>query len=284
VSKILRVLGVTAVTVLLCLAVVGCAPPSPPVTLTVSISSPADGATVSVSPTPVTGTVSIASATVTVNNVAATVTEAGHFSASVDLNGGVNTITVRAAAEGQEAVTKSITVTYIPISVEITQPTEGELLHTSPVTVTGKVSTDTGEIPSVLSVTVNGVDATVTADGTFLATIELSEGQNVIKAEASYPGGKAVTDSITVTYSLVTLEISEPTDGATVHNSPITVTGKVSPADVPVTVNEVSADVAADGTFHATITLTEGQNTIEARAGLIGGMPVTQTITVTYAP
>ena len=281
-SKIFKVLGIIAIVPLLCLVVVGCGPPPPPSTLSVSISSPADSATISTSPVTVTGTVSIPSATVTVNGITATVTAGGAFSAAVPLNGGVNTITVTATAEGQTSVTKSISVTYSGVAVQITSPAEGAVLHESPVTVSGTVSNPT----SATRVTVNGVDAQITlATGAFFAEVPLTAGENTITAKATaMPGGVAVTDSVTVTFSLMQLSITSPADGATVHTSPITVTGTVSPPDVMVSVNDVSATVTSDGTFHATVNLNQGSNTITATASLIGGMPVTETVTITYTP
>lgn len=280
VSKIFKVLGVMAIIPLLCLAVVGCGPTPPPTTLTVSISSPAADATIATSPVTVTGTVSNASATVTVNSVTATVATNGAFSAEVPLQGGVNTITVTATLAGQSPVTESISVTYSGISVHIDSPTEGDVLHTSPVTVSGTVSDPT----SATIVTVNGVTAQITlATGAFFAEVPLTSGENTITATATAtPGGVAVTDSVKVTYSLMQLTITSPANNAIVHTNTITVTGTVSPANVMVSVNDVSATVETDGTFHAEVTLTEGENTITATASLMGGEPVTQVITVTY--
>ena len=77
----------------------------------------------------------------------------------------------------------------------------------------------------------------------------------------------------------LSIEISSPQDGATVSDSPVTVTGTVSGYPrgevvvgeqtarvVPeVTVNGVIAAVNENGGFSTEVELTEGENTIEGR-------------------
>ena len=92
-----------------------------PVTTTVSITrvlaleitSPEDNAEVSESPILIRGAVSDPLATVTVNDREVEVTEKGIFSTTVSLDPGENTIVVGATVEGQETVTKTVTVRYI---------------------------------------------------------------------------------------------------------------------------------------------------------------------------
>ena len=89
--------------------------------LSLEIASPQDGAELTESPVTVDGTVSDPEATVTVNGEDVEVAEddchcgfRGSFSTDVELSEGENTITVTATLEGQEPVTKVITVTYVP--------------------------------------------------------------------------------------------------------------------------------------------------------------------------
>lgn len=95
----------------------------------------------------------------------------------------------------------------------------------------------------------------------------------------------------------LSIEISSPEDGATVSESPITVTGTVSGYPrgevavgeqtarlVPeVTVNGVKADVDTSGGFSAQVELAEGENTIEAVA-MLNNMETQDSIAVTYTP
>ena len=84
-------------------------PPIPPLTLT--ITSPMDGALLTSSPIAVMGNVSN-SANVTINGVQAIVNN-GTFSASIPLSGGQNTITAFAADSYSQTSTQSINVTFI---------------------------------------------------------------------------------------------------------------------------------------------------------------------------
>jgi len=82
--------------------------------LTMRVTSPWDKAEVSESPITISGVVSDPSAVVTVDDQEAEVAEDGTFSASAELETGENIIVVTATVEGQELVTKTLTVNYIP--------------------------------------------------------------------------------------------------------------------------------------------------------------------------
>jgi outer membrane murein-binding lipoprotein Lpp len=81
--------------------------------LSLEITSPEDGATVTESLVIVSGTVSDPKATVKVNDVEVEVGEDGTFSADVELAEGENIITVVTALD-EETLTKTVTVTYTP--------------------------------------------------------------------------------------------------------------------------------------------------------------------------
>ena len=81
--------------------------------LSLEITSPGDGATVTESPVMVSGTVSDPEATVRVNDVEVEVGEDGTFSADVELAEGENMITVVATLD-EGTLTKTVTVTYTP--------------------------------------------------------------------------------------------------------------------------------------------------------------------------
>ncbi len=106
--RIFKVLGVMAIIPLLCVAIVACVPTIP---LTLEVTSPTEGAELTVTPVTVGGSVSDVEAEVTINEVAVTVAEDGIFSGEVELTEGENTITV-VATLGEEIVTQTVTVTY----------------------------------------------------------------------------------------------------------------------------------------------------------------------------
>ncbi len=83
--------------------------------------------------------------------------------------------------------------------------------------------------------------------------------------------------------SALFLQVTAPADESTTKTASIQVTGKTSLAAI-VTVNEVLATVQADGTFTATLTLTEGPNIIDIIASSPSGDTQTVTLTIDYVP
>ncbi len=81
--------------------------------LTIKVTSPYDNEEVSESPLVVSGLVSDQAALITVNDQEVEVADDGTFSATTDLHSGENIIVVTAAVEGQEPITKALTVYYI---------------------------------------------------------------------------------------------------------------------------------------------------------------------------
>ena len=105
-----KLLGILLITALLTLSLVGCS--KPPLTLTVS--EPMDGATVTTSSLTVRGTVSDPKAVVTVNDKRVyPSSKTGNFSSitKVTLAEGENIITV-VATRGKEVITTTVTITY----------------------------------------------------------------------------------------------------------------------------------------------------------------------------
>jgi len=76
--------------------------------------------------------------------------------------------------------------------------------------------TVTGTVSEATAVKVNGVSATVDAQGSFSAAIVLSEGDNTITAEATDAVGNKGQVSVMVNLDTVApiINITSPTDGA----------------------------------------------------------------------
>ena len=77
------------------------------------------------------------------------------------------------------------------------------------------------------------------------------------------------------------LDITEPEDESIVNSSEVVVKGETT-ADAVVTVNEVVADVDADGKFSATVSLEEGPNLIEVYASDFEGREASEILSVIY--
>ncbi len=156
--------------------------------------------------------------------------------------------------------------------VTIQSPLDGALFDAGPITVTGSLDREA-------TVSVNGVEATVT-DLAFSVSVPLSEGSNAITATATNAGGEG-QDAINVILDTTppTISIGSPANLAVLNSTTLTVTGPVSGAD-SVTVNGVSAAINS-GSFSANITLVEGANSITATAVDAAGNSASDSIDVT---
>lgn len=137
----------------------------------------------------------------------------GSWSLLVGLKEGVNSFTVKAFDKVSNVAEATVSVTRDSEApaVRITQPADGARLKTQTVTVTGTVEQEAG-----ITVTVNGVAATV-ADGAFTAEgVALVEGQNTLIARVKDSLGNQGTHTRIVTRDTVApkLESADPASGA----------------------------------------------------------------------
>ncbi len=180
-------------------------PPPDSTNPTLSITSPAEGASLASTSVTVSGTASddvgvakVELSTDAANWVLATGTTS--WSGTVTLTEGPNTIFARATDTSGNAATVSIAVTVDPVSplVSITSPADGSNLASPSVTVFGTASDDVGVAKVELS-----TDGTtwVLATGTasWFSVLILAEGETTIIARATDTSGNAATVSITVT-------------------------------------------------------------------------------------
>jgi hypothetical protein len=114
---------------------------------------------------------------------------------------------------------------------------------------------------------------------------DLKEGNNDVYVRAETSDGKNSKKS--ATYSVLykpqkpKLEISEPTDRATVNDPEVTVKGKTD-KEIFIRVNGSPIVVNAQGDFDSTVRLKEGENAIIIQASDIAGNLETKTLTVIY--
>ncbi|MGC9060015.1 MAG: S8 family serine peptidase, partial [Thermoplasmata archaeon] len=169
------------------------------------------------------------------------------------------------------------TVDTIGPSLKVTNPENGIVIPTNIVNVTG--TTDPGA-----TVLVNGVPATVLADGKFFCEITLNEGANTILVSANDSAGNTNNIELNVIVDTIVpvLIISNPQNGAVLNTGEVLVTGKVTEANLDkLEVNGIMVDVAADGSFAMRLYLPEGTNTIAVKATDKAGHVTTETLTVT---
>ena len=195
-----------------------------------------------------------------------------------------------AAGNISSAKAASVTVT-LPPAGDTTKPTltlstlgNGALTNKITLNVSGN-ATDEGGLKSV---TVNGQEVVVNADGSFSTALNLIAGANTITVVATDNAGNQTTDSRSITYDATApvLTIAAPADNSTTTQSLLTVTGTISETStVSFTVNAGSPQSAAitGSTFSAAANLVAGINTINITATDLAGNSTTAKRTVTYS-
>jgi len=151
------------------------------------------------------------------------------------------------------------------LSLQIESPEDGAKLGTNLLKVSGTVSN------SGATVLINGRKAKVEKDGSFSAYIELSEGKNTVETVGILADKKA-TQAVTVTFDapLVLFYLDRPQLEQDVDytETPLKISGSVSNPGAKVTLDGTQVQVEKDGSFSASIQLSEGYNNVEVAAVL----------------
>ncbi len=243
----------------------------PPVPLSLRIKSPQDGHEARVDLIKITGTVSDPESTVLVNNIAALVSASGAFYAYIELDEGENRIDA-IASRGGESATETINVTYRPpsvtpvekLSLYIASPQDNAEYKVNLLSVTGTVS------DAVATVVVNGVEATVAADGGFQGYVTLDKNENIVEVIAITDEVKIIKNiAVIFTPALVVyMEYPSPNRHTDYTKEPMTVNGRVNKPEAIVAVNGQAVPITPDGGFTTQVQLIEGSNSIKAVATL----------------
>lgn len=161
------------------------------------------------------------------------------------------------------------------LRIELTSPTVRGAVTEGETTVTGVVSSPSARV------TVNDATVTVGSDGAFTQTVPLAYGSNRIVVRASAEGMTEASRTVTITRSL-TLRVDGPSDGTTVDQNRVAITGNVSDPDAVVTILGIPVAVGTDGAFAHTLSLHYPKTIIAVSASVGAGTPISQTITVNY--
>ena len=140
------------------------------------------------------------------------------------LGDGSHTVTVNASDNDGNAATQkttTFTVDTVPPTLNVTSPTEGQIVSSASLNVSGTTN-DTTSSPVTIKISLNGADqgnVTAGGNGSFTKTVTLAEGANVIVVTATDSAGK--TSSVTRN---VTLDTSIPhIVSATITPNPVDV-------------------------------------------------------------
>jgi hypothetical protein len=233
-----------------------------PLPLTLAITSPADGTVVNDPSLHVIGSANYSLTTATVNGVTATISYSV-LNADVTLTEGANIITAEVVDIHGRAASTNITVHLL---------TTGELAGTvtdassgSPMPNVSVAVTDAQGNPYTTQTDNDGIYSMAGLhQGPFTAAFGQA-GYFTFSASGTITAGQTSTlDAVLTPYPPLGLTISSPTDGQTVNETPITVTGTVTNG-AAVTVNGITAMVGG-GAFTAEVSLAEGANAIAAAA------------------
>lgn len=235
---------------------------------------------------------------------------------SYPLEGHYFPVTIKATDDAGNVTTKDATDTTLGTSlrlqvkektapvITVTSPTASALLTNNRPQITWKVTdADSGVNPDTIGLVIDSgskitgdvITKTAITNGyqcTYTPTTALSDGSHTIKFDASdYDGNAAAQKSVTFKVDTVppTLSVTAPTADLVTNKAACTVTGTTNDAtSAPVTLtiklnNGTAApvEVASDGSFSKSLTLTEGVNTITVVATDGAGKTTTVTRTVT---
>ena len=181
-----------------------------------------------------------------------------------------NNVTVTLKGSASKFVTLWFTAsdTAAPV-VTITAPRVDSVLRTSPITVTGTISD-----ASPTSVTVNGVQATVTNNTSYSASVPLStQGNNLLTVIATDAGGRTsqVTRNVIFDNQAPALTVTAPTDNSATRNATIAVTGSFTDATAVTVRTNGTALTVTGSTFNGTVALAMGANVLTTTATDAGG-------------
>ncbi|MFQ5651483.1 MAG: T9SS type A sorting domain-containing protein [bacterium] len=260
--------------------------PEPPVCF-VDITSPQDGTINCDDSVKVTAVLAIEgglgpfSKVCDINGIPANVDQQGVLMAKVPLTRGVNDTLIATCTVvdscGFATVCRDTVVVFVPEKpvcvVRITDPQDGTINCDDSVKVTATLSIEGGVGPFTKICRVNGVAATVTEQGVFMAKVPLTRGQvDTVIATCTIVdscGFKTVcADTITLEIPprpICTVQITTPADGIINCDDSVKVVallsidGGLSPFAKDCNINGVAATVNEQGVFMATVPLTRGQ-------------------------
>jgi len=227
----------------------------------VTITSPNDSLITKLQSIKVNGTIVDANfASLKINNTSITIDSTGAFSSQLNLNEGVNTISLIASdkAGNSTTMTRLAILDTQPPTVHLTSPVDSLITKQQNIDVSG-----TCVDSSAVTLIINGNSVPIGVGGAFSYQSPTIEGKNSITVVAADAAGNSTTISRLVIRDsqppVVTLQ--SPMDSLVTNQASITVSGKVSDStQVQLTVNGQTLSANSDGTFSTTINLIEGKN------------------------
>lgn len=190
----------------------------------------------------------------------------GRFSIRKQLAEGPNLISISAtdSAGNSAIIAREVELVTRPPEVVIASPVNGEWTRDSIVSVSGAV-------PNGTSITVNGQEATVLADGTFAREVILQEGENILHIAATDDVGNVTTQEVILrrktTPPVLTLNVDE---NQSFQQPGVQISGKTEPGAL-LTIGGQAVAVSSLGEFQTLVNLTQGENLLDVVAQDLAG-------------
>lgn len=202
---------------------------------------------------------------------------------------GSHSYTVKATDSLSAATTSSpvtVTVNYPPPTVSLTAPTNGTLfMAPALIALQATAASPNGSVTRVEFFQGSTFLGAVTATPYNFFWNNVAAGTYSLTAKVIDSVGAAATSApVLVTVAAnPTVAVTNLTNGATVANDTVTITGTVqAPPNSSITVNGVVGSIAANGSFTVNnVALTSGSNTLTATITTLGGQSSAQTLNIT---
>ena len=188
------------------------------------------------------------------------------------------TTTITATLDGKtDSSTLTVLADTVAPVVTLSRPSEGLIIRSTSLTVTGNVSDTTAYTRTNTDVIVNEISSALTVDvnGNFSQVVTLNAGSNTVLVRAvdeSGNTGMSGTRTVVVDPDKPDITITSPVEGLPTNNDALTVTGNLTYAtSATLRLNGRLLSVTmTGGNFTATGTLAEGKNVIVASAYATG--------------
>ncbi len=180
-------------------------------------------------------------------------------------------------AGNSATATATISIDKTPPVITITTPSNGAVLSSSQLTVSGTVS---DSLSGISTVNCAGSPATLSV-GAFSCTLTLVQGSNSIPVQATDVAGNSATSTLTVSFvNGPKVVITSPAALALFNANPITVTGTIDDPTATVTANGVAGTVTGNTFTIPGVNLREAKNLLTVIGANSGGGVGTDTVTV----
>lgn len=184
-------------------------------------------------------------------------------------------------AHRSSTVRGKFTIDTIPPKFLSITPADGSVVNTQPITISGSLDDATA---TVILENMALIGASV-IDGNpqqFSFKVPLRDGLNTFVLIARDPAGNEARTTLNLTYSTVSVNVTNVANGATVNTDRLLVMGTFrGPPNTGVTVNGAVAETYGDKFYVNNFPLKPGENTLTIVATTPDGQTATQTLTIT---